>query len=244
MKPHYLMLLPLALSALATVNSAGAAVALDRTRVIVEGGAAATTLNIRNDSKEAPYLAQGWLEDEAGKKIQSPLLVVPPLQRLEPDSRGQLKVQPLPAVSALPQDRETLYYFNLREVPPKSDKPNSLQLALQTRVKLFYRPQGLTIDPNAPAPQLKLTLKKSGDGYVAVNPTPYYITLAAAGKNKDHTVDGFEPVMVAPKSELPLKPGVAQLGNAPVLTYINDYGGRPKLQFSCQGAQCTAQEVK
>lgn len=244
MKPNYLMLFPLALTALAVVKPVTAAVALDRTRVIVDGGAAATTLNIRNDSKEAPYLAQGWVENEAGQKVQSPLLVVPPLQRLEPDSRGQLKVQLLPAVSSLPQDRESLYYFNLREVPPKSDKPNSLQLALQTRVKLFYRPQGLAIDPNAPAPQLKLTLKKSADGYVAVNPTPYYITLAGAGKNKEHNIDSFEPVMLAPKSEQPLKLSVAQAGNAPVLTYINDYGGRPKLKFSCQGQQCTAEEVK
>ncbi len=31
----------------------------------------------------------------------------------------------------LPQDRETVYYFNLREIPPKSNKPNTLQIALQ-----------------------------------------------------------------------------------------------------------------
>ncbi|MFP2504992.1 fimbria/pilus periplasmic chaperone [Buttiauxella gaviniae] len=244
MKPNYVMLFPLALSVLAAAETATAAVALDRTRVIVAGGTTATTLNIRNESKDSPYLAQGWIEDEDGKKIQSPLMVVPPLQRMEPDSRGQLKVQPLPAAAALPQDRESLYYFSLREVPPKSDKPNSLQLALQTRVKLFYRPQGLAIDPNKPAPQLQMTLKKNGDSYVVVNPTPYYITLASAGKNAGQTIDSFEPVMLAPKSEQPLKPGVAQLGSAPVLTYINDYGGRPKLQFTCQGQQCTAQEVK
>jgi len=244
MKAKYLMLFPLVLTALTVIKPASAAVALDRTRVIVGGGTVATTLNIRNNSKDTPYLAQGWIEDENGKKIQSPLLVVPPLQRMEPDSRGQLKVQPLPAVSALPQDRESLYYFNLREVPPKSNKPNTMQLALQTRVKLFYRPQGLTIDHNAPAPQLKLTLKKSGDRYMAVNPTPYYVTLVGAGNSSTHNIDEFEPVMLAPKSEQTLKPTVAQLGNAPVLTYINDYGGRPKLKFNCQGSLCTAQEVK
>ncbi len=239
----YLTLFPVALAAMTATLPAMAAVALDRTRIVVDGGAKATTLNIRNDSKEAPYLAQGWLENEAGQKIQSPLLVVPPLQRMEPDSRGQLKIQSLPAVSALPQDRESLFYFNLREVPPKSDKPNTLQLALQTRVKVFYRPQGVAIAPNAPAPQLKMTLKKNGDGYVVVNPTPYYITIAAVGKSVDHDIDNFEPVMVAPMSELPLKAGTAHLGPAPVLTYINDYGGRPKLKFSCSGTICTAKEA-
>ncbi|HEY3983522.1 fimbria/pilus periplasmic chaperone [Cedecea sp.] len=244
MKTNYLMLLPAALAVLIATGPASAAVALDRTRVIVDGGAVATTLNIRNESKTLPYLAQGWIEDANGKKIQSPLMVVPPLQRLEADSRGQLKVQPLPAVASLPQDRESLFYFNLREVPPKSDKANTLQLALQTRIKLFYRPQGLAIDSKAPAPQLKLTLKKQGDGYVAVNPTPYYITLAGAGKSKDHNIDKFEPVMLAPKSEQTLKIGAAQVGNAPVLTYINDYGGRPQLQFTCQAKQCVAKELK
>ncbi len=49
----------------------------------------------------------------------------------------------------LPQDRESLFYFNLREIPPRSDKPNSLQLALQTRIKFFYRPQSLVVEPEA-----------------------------------------------------------------------------------------------
>ncbi|WP_336777672.1 fimbria/pilus periplasmic chaperone [Pantoea sp. USHLN256] len=244
MKANYSLLVPLALAGLGLSEVAHAAVGLDRTRVVVEGGSTATTLNIRNESTKLPYLAQGWIENEAGEKIQSPLLVVPPLQRMEPDSRGQLKVQPLPAVSALPQDRESLFYFNLREVPPKSSEANTLQLALQTRVKLFYRPQGLTIDNNAPAPQLKMTLKKNGDQYVAVNPTPYYITLSAVGKDAKDSFASFEPVMVSPKSEAPLKVSVAQVGQSPVLTYINDYGGRPQLKFNCNAQQCTASEVK
>lgn len=244
MKLHHVVFFSVALSPLVTATSASAAVALDRTRVVVEGGATATTLNIRNESKELPYLAQGWIEDESGKKIQSPLMVVPPLQRLEPDSRGQLKVQPLAATNALPQDRESLFYFNLREVPPKSDKPNSLQLALQTRVKLFYRPSGLSIDANAPAPQLQMTLKKQGNRYVVVNPTPYYFTLASVGNSKTHTVESFQPVMVPPKSEKALNVEATKLGNAPVLTYINDFGGRPQLKFTCTGQACTAEELK
>jgi P pilus assembly chaperone PapD len=48
-----------------------------------------------------------------------------------------VKVQALPAAKSLPQDRETVYYFNLREIPPRSDKANTLQIALQTRIKLF-----------------------------------------------------------------------------------------------------------
>lgn len=65
------------------------------------------------------------------------------MQRVEPGAKSQVKIQALPSVAALPQDRESVYYFNLREIPPKSDKPNTLQLALQTRIKLFYRPKAI-----------------------------------------------------------------------------------------------------
>ncbi|QBC03387.1 fimbria/pilus periplasmic chaperone [Enterobacter cloacae] len=244
MKTRNVMFLLLPLTALTATAPASAAVALDRTRVIVDGGSSATTLTIRNESKDKPYLAQSWIEDEKGQKITSPLISVPPVQRMEPDKRGQVKVQPLPAVAQLPQDRESVYYFNLREIPPKSTKQNVMQLALQTRVKLFYRPQALKIDHNAPAPQLKMTLKKNGDSYTVVNPTPYYVTLVGAGKSKSHMVDKFEPVMIAPKSEQPLKVSASQLGNSPVLTYVNDFGARPQLKFTCQGPQCTAEAVK
>ena len=118
-----------------------AAIALDRTRVIFDGGQQSVSLSVSNQNKQLPYLAQGWLEDEQGNKIQSPLTVLPPVQRIEPGKPSQVKIQALPAAKQLPQDRETLYYFNLREIPPKSNKPNSLQIALQTRIKLFYRPR-------------------------------------------------------------------------------------------------------
>lgn len=49
----------------------------------------------------------------------------------------------LPAAASLPKDRETLFYFNVREIPPKSDKENVLQVALQSRLKLFYRPESI-----------------------------------------------------------------------------------------------------
>ncbi|WP_017254861.1 fimbria/pilus periplasmic chaperone, partial [Pseudomonas tolaasii] len=120
-----------------------AAVGLDRTRVVFDGAKEATSVNITNNNTQLPYLAQGWIEDEDGKKITSPLIVLPPVQRLEPGKQSQLKVQALPAAKSLPQDRETVYYFNLREIPPRSDKPNTLQIALQTRIKLFYRPQAI-----------------------------------------------------------------------------------------------------
>lgn len=231
----------LALLVLALSQSANAAVGLDRTRVIFDGGKDATSVNITNNNTQLPYLAQGWIEDEAGKKITSPLIVLPPVQRLEPGKQSQVKVQALPAAKSLPQDRETVYYFNLREIPPRSDKSNTLQIALQTRIKLFYRPQAITPsqqDLSNPWQQ-KLTLTREGDHYRVNNPTPYYVTLVDARSSKEgKTVEGFAPLMIAPKQALTLGPSAKALGSTPYLAYVNDYGGRPLLAFTCTGDTC------
>lgn len=232
----------LAISLLGTlaVQQAQAAIALDRTRVVFDDSQNAVSLNISNQNKQLPYLAQGWIEDENGNKIQSPLTVLPPVQRLDPGKPSQVKIQALPAAKALPQDRETLYYFNLREIPPKSDKANTLQLALQTRIKLFYRPASIAIDRNAPPPQESITLSKQGNSYVVNNPTPYYVTFVDASSKKGAPgIKEFKPLMVPPKGSMPLSVGADSVGGSPVLTYVNDYGGRPQLSFSCSGSTCT-----
>lgn len=59
--------------------------------------------------------------------------------------------------NTLPQDRESLFYLNVIDIPP--DNParsgNLLKLAMQNRIKLFYRPQGIAAldeKPSASSP--------------------------------------------------------------------------------------------
>lgn len=233
--------LAFALLTLCLTNNAKAAIGLDRTRVIFDGGKDAVSMNISNNNTELPYLAQGWIEDEQGQKITTPLTVLPPVQRLEPGKNSQIKVQALPAAKLLPQDRETVYYFNLREIPPRSDKTNTLQIALQTKIKLFYRPPSIMPSQQELSTpwQQKLTLIREGDHYQVKNPTPYYITLVDARSGKGaKTAANFEPIMVPPNGSLTLGASAAALGMTPYLTYVNDYGGRPTLAFSCSGNEC------
>ncbi|MEQ4691231.1 MULTISPECIES: fimbria/pilus periplasmic chaperone [Providencia] len=218
--------------------TAQAAVSMDRTRVIFDGDQKSISLNISNNNKQLPYLAQGWMENAEGEKINSPLVVLPPVQRLEPGKSSQVKIEALPAANMLPNDRESLFYFNLREIPPKSDKPNTLQIALQTRVKLFYRPKAIIPEKNAAPAQDKLTLEKQGETVILKNPTPYYVTVINAGATAKSDAKEFTPVMVAPFGSENLGVSASKLGNSPVLTYINDYGGRPELNFRCQAASC------
>ena len=127
----------------------------------------------------------------------------------------------------------------MREIPPKSDKENTLQIALQTKVKLFYRPEKIAPVKNSSPWQEKLKLEKKGSVVFIKNPTPYYITIINAGANKNSDPKKFAPIMIAPFSEENLGMTDSQLGNSPVITYINDYGGRPELTFNCQSTICS-----
>ncbi|WP_395489083.1 fimbria/pilus periplasmic chaperone [Cedecea davisae] len=229
----------LMLSTLLASQGAGAAISLDRTRVILDGEARSVTLTVTNKNKALPYLAQTWVEDEQGNKIQKPLLALPPLQRVEPGAKGQIKVQVASDMEQLPQDKESVFYFNVREIPPKSTKANSLQIALQTRVKLFYRPAAIHLDQNS-KPWEQITLTRQGDKYVVHNPTPYFVTLTAVSPSATgNQVAGFIPVMLSPKADVTLTGSAKAMGNSPVLTYINDYGGHPRLAFGCAGSVCS-----
>ncbi|MDC7872092.1 MULTISPECIES: fimbria/pilus periplasmic chaperone [Pantoea] len=226
--------------------NAFAAIALDRTRIIFDGNSKSMSLTITNENKDLPFLAQGWIEDEKGKKINNPILVLPPLQRLEPGESSQIALQTTSDINENPKDKESLYYFNLREIPPKSDKINSLQIALQTRIKLFYRPAELIAKSEKLTNILKeeVVLRKIKSGYQFRNPTPFYVTLSAAASSiNGKTINSFYPTMIPPRETVDLKISAGVLGDQPVLSYINDYGGQPKIVFNCEKEICRVVEI-
>ena len=105
------------LAGLMIAQQASAAIALDRTRVIYNGGEKSISLNISNENKNLPYLAQAWMEDAQGTKITSPLTVLPPVQRVEPGAKSQVKMQAAPAVAALPGSRDAVLFQPARNPP-------------------------------------------------------------------------------------------------------------------------------
>ncbi|AXH62960.1 molecular chaperone [Providencia rettgeri] len=214
-----------------------AAVTLDRTRIIFPGDVKSINIKIANDNPEEAYLAQSWIEDPQGNKlIKGALLATPPLQRVEPNSQSLVRLSLTPLFSQLPQDRESVFYFNLREVPPKSHDANTLQIALQSRVKLFYRPSSILAESETNWAH-KVTLMKTNKGYQLNNSTPFNLTVIGLGNNQKQSEQSqFEVVMVPPKSTQEF---VSQPLTKPHLTYINDYGGKPTLAFRCQQEVCT-----
>lgn len=225
---------------------AQAALTVNRSRVIMNEGDKSVSMTVTNRNHQEPYLAQVWIEDEAEKKLTSPLMVLPPLQRIEAGAKSAVRIQALAELDKLPKDRESVFWFNLREIPPLSEKPNVLTLALQTRLKIFWRPGAIKIDAKTDTvPGLdNVTLQNTGKRYALNNPTPYHLTFVEARSAvKARGKEGFEPVMVAPKSQASLSLGADALGNTPVLVFVNDYGSLRLLPFHCSGSVCKAKPV-
>lgn len=218
-------------------GAAQAAIVPDRTRVIFNEGEQAAIVTITNKSTTYPYLVQSWLEDANGNKITSPLMVVPPLQRVEANERNVLRIAKLPG-TALPADRESVFYLNIREVPPKTDTPNALQIALHTQMKLFYRPKAVqpARDEDWTLP-MTLRVDAAAHRLVFDNPTPYHVTVVDVSAGAQKTPVPMEPVMVSPmaRAEVPFK---AATPATLFVTHIDDYGGQVAVEYACDAGAC------
>ena len=228
---------------IAQINASCAGIALDRTRMIITGDARSVSANLTNTSPSIPFLAQSWVEDAHGTKITSPLMVLPPLQRINGGQKGIARVTKTSGINALPQDRESLFYLNVREIPPKPDKPNVLQLAMQSRIKLFYRPTAIVPETPGAVWQNQLIFHKQGQRWTVDNPTPYFVTLIGLSRKPEAQGGGrltdFPGIMIPPKSSLDFKVSDASVSQFSMM-YVNDFGGHPELKFSCTGNVCKA----
>lgn len=82
----------------------------------------------------------------------------PPFFRVPPKQKQIIRI--MNTDSNLPKDRESLYWLNVREVPPKPEVKDSegsvLAIAMNTRVKLIYRPTSIKDSRKDAEKQLKL----------------------------------------------------------------------------------------
>jgi P pilus assembly chaperone PapD len=227
-KPWSKAQLCLAALALAWQPSSQAALTMSTTRVIYDAERRGVSLLAANPSKSV-FAAQAWVNTEKDDTTSVvPFVTNPPLFRLDPLKQQQVQISVLP--NELPQDRESLFFFNLQEIPELDDsQANVLAVAMRTRIKLFYRPKALKAGPQEQFDTLRWTLEHAqGKRRLAVdNPTPYHVTfsrlrLNANGKSEDIN----KSAMVAPLGRLYYDlPGSYTHGPLQVeFTTINDHG--------------------
>ncbi|EEE3017175.1 fimbria/pilus periplasmic chaperone [Salmonella enterica subsp. enterica serovar Pensacola] len=232
-------------TALAGPCTSQAAINVDRTRIIMSSDAKAVSVGLSNESRDQPYLAQSWVEDSQGKATNV-LIALPPLQRIDAGKKSRVRIMRVQNSGAtpLPADRESLFYFNVREIPPAPEdkSKNILQLATQSQLKLFLRPATLAAEGSA-APEQKLEVLQSGRTLTLKNPTPYYITLVWLGQNPKQKLAGFkEGTMVAPFSSQTLNTVLPAGTDRILMGNVDDYGGLRMNRFICTSGTCTYRE--
>ncbi|ECK6617895.1 fimbrial chaperone [Salmonella enterica] len=216
---------------------AAADIVLLGTRIVYKEAQKEAVIRMENKG-ERPLLVQAWLDtgdDNADPStLNVPFTVVPPVSRIEA-KRGQTAKITYTGNKALAKDRETVYWFNALEIPPKVSEQdakgkNLLQLAFRTRIKLFYRPDGL--EGSAAEAPSKLTWRaQQKDGHLVIhmsNPTPYFVSfnsinIISGGKKYE-----VQPSMSEPKSEMDLLvKGLNSKPTGATLEYhaISDFGG-------------------
>lgn len=218
------------------VNVSFAQLAFDRSRVIFNAGASKSqTVVISNNSANAPYLAQTWIENSQGEKIVSPLAALPILQRVNPKQDKQVKINFMGNVSELASDRETMFFLNVLGVPPKGGaNANEVSIVIQSKMKLFYRPKGL---PTYELPSgwiEDIIVRKNGGSITIENPTAYHTVIYGILNNRNVSTE--QDITVKPFSSEQVN---IQVGNKFYLMHIDDYGGPAKVNYTCNGNVCT-----
>ncbi|CAM7624962.1 fimbria/pilus periplasmic chaperone [Citrobacter sedlakii] len=166
-------------SLLALMLPAHADVVIYGTRVIYPSERNEIIVQLMNQSGKAS-LVQSWIDDGdttiPPEKIQVPFLLTPPVVRIKGNSGQQIKIKKMP--NALPQDKESLFYFNVLDIPPnvsEHEGKNTLKFAMQNRLKLLYRPK--SIEPVTQNSIKKITLSRKQGGLQLNNGTANWITI-------------------------------------------------------------------
>ena len=218
-----------------SLSAAHAGIQIVGTRVVYPSNEREVTVRVIN-SGTSPRLLQVWTdsgdEKETAETSKAPFLVTPPISRVEPGKGQSLRLM-FTGSGSLPQDRESVFWLNVVEVPPKPEgaataENNYLQFAVRTRIKIFYRPQSLQGDPVGAIDQIQWRLVRQGGDMAleCTNSSAYNLSFAdvrlkgAPDRTDDMTGGGMCPAKG--RESFPVKGG-ADGGR---LTYkaINDYG--------------------
>ena len=205
---------------------ANANIVINGTRIIYPEKNKDVIVQLVNNGND-PSLVQAWIDDgdinSTPETANVPFLLSPPVVKVAGNNGQQLRIQKMG--TALPGDRESVFYLNVLDIPPTPENlqgANTLQLAIKSRIKLFYRPAGLTGSTNSITDFIEL--HAAGTGFKVINKGPYFFTLANVNQKgkKNLLVDS---VMVGPFSSQFVATKVGVNRNVPyILLYIDDLG--------------------
>lgn len=200
---------------------------LGSTRAIFEEKNGAAAVRVVNTS-ETPFLIQSWVDSYQGaggwenipELAKNTFVTTPPLFRLD---KGENSLRIQRAGGSFPADRESVFLLKVKTIPsaaPPTPGTNYVQFAFVHAIKLFWRPKGLTGDANEA--YKSLSFERQGSQIVAINPTPYHITvkkLAVSG----HVIKEPDERMIPPLGRQTW-PAPDSSGGQVTYEVVNDFG--------------------
>lgn len=219
----------LIIAAIGFTAQAQAGVALGATRVIYPSGQKQVQLAVTNNDEKSTWLIQSWVENTDGAK-DGRFVITPPLFAMQGKKENTLRI--IDATNnQLPQDRETLFWMNVKAIPSMDKSKlsdNTLQLAIISRIKLYYRPAKLALPPDQ-APE-KLKFRRSAGSLTLINPTPYFQTVTELNAGTRILKNALVPPMGETTVQLP-----SDAGSEITYRTINDYGAlTPRMKGAMQ----------
>jgi len=245
--------------------SAQASITLTGTRVIYNEAKGEAMLHLSQDGP-AVGMVQLWIDsgdpEATPESVTPPFVITPTIAVIHPGSQQRVRI--VRTRNELPADRESVLWLNVmemsREYVEQTQNPdNSPNLAFRARVKMFYRPEGLSIPVERAPELLQFSFARAlPDGRLQIriyNPSPYHVTFRSMELRQSadapilagFTADSPGMRMVAPMSELIITldgsdanpvalPAQADLS----FNIINDYGsltsGRRTLETAAGNA--------
>lgn len=186
---YFLRLTPLALLALMASISSWANVTMTGTRIIYRSDVRSVDVNLANNAN-IPFVVQTWFDagninDGPESKTNVPFMATPASFRIQARA-GQVVRVSHTSSRRLPEDRESVFYFNFQQIPPSNaggaatDGRNKMLVVLRNRVKLFYRPSRLGNLPANVISTIKASPAREGNriGVTLTNTLPFYLNVS------------------------------------------------------------------
>ena len=212
----------ISLMALYAVSAHAGGFSLDGTRFIYDSQQKSITVQVTNESSDLQG-GQVWIGN--GDHDKNKVFFIPTPSFFTIGSNQVQVIRLMNIDPSLPTNKESLFWLNVQSIPQQMSG-SGLQFAVDTKVKLIYRPHNLEADrPNA---ELKIKLEDVNGKLVLKNPTPYFFAIISESNNgkalKLTKKESNELSIFKPFSSVSLNVPYSSIGKFGFQA-INDYGG-------------------
>ncbi|MEQ4922325.1 fimbrial biogenesis chaperone [Proteus hauseri] len=212
-----------------------------KTRIVYASDSKFEVLKFMNND-DIPYIMQLWADknnpNSTPDNADAPFVIQPPVFRIDPKTGRDARL--IYTGEGLPQDRESIFYLNIAQIPPKDlnkdiKEGNSFTVIVHHRLKVFYRPTAIESSLNDIEKQISFSVDANGKIKIK-NDSPFFVSFSSfEATNQSGQKYEFKPMMVAPLSvDTLVSEGnnvITLLPNKISYKYLNDLGGQNNAKY-------------